>query len=186
MNIWFLRMDKDGWDEFDLSENYKYIHSIHGSCRKPNGNLDLVHKHKNKIFPEFTLNGRVLARLVRSIKQKLIFEGKIDERQSGKRRCDIAIRYWLSVMDTGDLVFARNKQGKVILCRISGYISEDFFDRYGCFQRPVEIIKEITESMVPSEIWRRTQGRKTIERNAKNHITNLVENNYKLWISLPQ
>ncbi|NNG44551.1 hypothetical protein HJP15_16765 [Pseudoalteromonas sp. NEC-BIFX-2020_002] len=178
MNIWFLRMDKDGWDELDLNQNYKYIHSAHGSC----GGLDVALRYKKRCFPELTMNGKELAKFIRSIKQKLIANGLFDLEQSGKRRCDIALRYWLSEMQVDDLVFVRNKQGKVMLCKITGYISEDFFDKRGCFQRPVEILNEIKESVVPSEIWGRTQGRKTIERNAKKHITTWVTSNYELLI----
>lgn len=86
-------------------------------------------------------------------------------------------------MEAGDLVFVRNKQSKIYLCRVTGYISEEFFDKHGCFQRPVEILAEITEIMVPSEIWRRTQGRKTIERNAKNHISDWMIDNYEILLS---
>jgi len=174
MNIWFLRMDKDIWNEHNISENYKFIHSAHGSC----GDLDVVISHKSKIFPELTVNGKDLAKLIREIKEKLIRDKKISLDQSGKRRCDIAVRYWLSVMKVGDLVFVRNKHKKIILSRVTGYISEEFFETYGCFKRPVEILNEITEPMVPPEIWRRTKGRKTIERNAKKHVTDWVTNNY--------
>jgi len=172
-------MDKDGWNDLDLSEHYKYIHSAHGSC----GDLDMAMEHKDLILPRLTLSVKDLAKLIRSTKEKLIVSGRIDEKQSGKRRCDVAIRYWLSVMDTCDLVFVRNKKGKVVLCRVTGYISEKFFEERGCFQRPVEILQEITESMVPAEIWQRTQGRKTIERNAKKHVSDWVVSNYKSLLS---
>ena len=168
-------MDKDGWSELDLNQDYKFIHSAHGSC----GGVDVAKRYKHMLFPELTLKGKELAKFIRTIKQKLIVNGLFDLEQSGKRRCDIALRYWLSEMKLGDLVFVRNKQGKVILCKITGYISEEFFDKRGCFQRPVEILSEIDESMVHSEIWNRTQGRKTIERNAKKHITDWVTSNYK-------
>ena len=175
MNIWFLRMDKYRLGEQCLSESHEFIYSAHGSC----GISDVAKKYKNKIFPELTLNGKELAKLIRSIKEKLIRDKQISLDESGKRRCDIAIRYWLSVMKVGDLVFVRNKQNKVILSSVTNYISEEFFDTYGCFKRPVKIINEITESMVTPEIWRRTQGRKTIERNAKKHITDWVANNFE-------
>ncbi|MFT6915495.1 MAG: hypothetical protein ACJAWL_001804 [Motiliproteus sp.] len=175
MNVWFLRMDKDGWNDFDLCESYKFIHSAHGSC----GDLGVALKHKNAVFPELTMSGKELVKLIRSIKEELVSDGLIDLKKSGKRRCDVAIRYWLSIMKVGDLIFVRNKQDKVMLSKVTGYISEEFFESHGCFQRPVEIINEITESMVPPEIWRRTQGRKTIEINAKKHITDWVACNYK-------
>ncbi|CCO50119.1 conserved hypothetical protein [Vibrio nigripulchritudo SOn1] len=175
MNIWFLRMDKDGWDDLDLNQNYKYIHSVHGSCCR----RDIAQRYKNKIFPEFTMNGKELAKFIQTAKQKLVENKLFDLEQPGKRRCYIALRYWLIEMKKEDLVFVRNKEGKVILCEITGYISEEFFDEWRCFQRPVEVINEINESMVPSEIWRRTQGRKTIERNAKKHVTDWVVNNLR-------
>ncbi|UAB71684.1 hypothetical protein INR79_07250 [Vibrio sp. SCSIO 43132] len=175
MNIWFLRMDKDGWDDLDLNQNYKYIHSAHGSC----GGIDVAHRYKSKLFPELVMRGKELANFIRKAKQKLIEKKLFSLEESGKRRCDIALRYWLLEMKEGDLVFVRNKEEKVILCKITGYISEEFYDRRGCFQRPVEIINEINESMVSSEIWRRTQGRKTIERNAKKHVTDWVVNNIR-------
>ncbi|WP_029849761.1 hypothetical protein [Vibrio parahaemolyticus] len=176
MNIWFIRMDKDGWKDLDLSENSPYIYSAHGSC----GDLDVATKHKHLIFPELSLSGKDLAKLVRDIKLSLVDAGKIKLEDSGKRRCDLAIRYWLSIMKAGDLAFVRTKKGKVILCRVTGYISEDFFMQQGCFKRPVQILAEITEDMVPSDIWNRTFGRKTIERNAKKVISSWVENNIEL------
>ena len=175
MNVWFLRMDKYSLDNKDFGEKNAFIHSAHGSCDAPR----LAKEHKDKVFPELALNGKDLAKLIRSIKYDLIKNGQISLEQSGKRRCDIAIRYWVSVMQVGDLVFVRNKQNKIILSRITDYISEVFFEDKGAFKRPVEIINEITESMVPSEIWERTKGRKTIERNAKKHITDWVVYNYE-------
>ncbi|SHO57955.1 hypothetical protein [Vibrio quintilis] len=179
MNIWFLRMDKDGWREIDLSESYSYIHSAHGSC----GDLDTALAHKDEIFPELRLNGKQLAKKIREIKENLAKEEKINLEQSGKRRCDLAIRYWLQVMKSGDLVFVRTKQGTVILCRVTGYISEEFFTKRGCFQRPVQILGEVAECMVPARLWRRTLGRKTIERNARKPISDWVAENYKSLIS---
>jgi hypothetical protein len=171
MNIWFIRMDKDGWKDLDLNESSPYIYSAHGSC----GDLDVAIKHKHLIFPELSLSGKDLAKLVRDIKLSLVDAGKIRLEDSGKRRCDLAIRYWLSIMKVGDLAFVRTKQGKVILCRVTGYISEDFFMQKGCFRRPVHILGEITEDMLPSNIWSRTLGRKTIERNRKKVISSWVK-----------
>ena len=173
MNIWFIRMDKDGWKDLDLNENSPYIYSAHGSC----GDLEVATKYKHLIFPKLSLSGKDLAKLVLDIKLSLVDAGKIKLEDSGKRRCDLAIRYWLSVMQAGDLVFVRTKQGKVILCRVTGYISEDFFMQQGCFKRPVNILGEITECMLPISIWNRTFGRKTIERNAEKVISSWVESN---------
>jgi len=179
MNIWFLRMDKYTLEEDCFSGSDTFIHSAHGSC----GNVDIAKKHKGLFFPKLTKTGKELAKLIREIKEKLIEDDHISLEQSGKRRCDIAIRYWLSVMQIGDLVFIRNKQDKVVFARVTGYICEDFFDSYGCFKRPVEIISQINEQMIPAEIWRRTKGRKTIERNAKKHITDWITNNYESLVN---
>lgn len=167
-------MDKDDFKGLDLNSNHPYIHSTHGSC----GDLQIAMEYKDKIFPSLSFTGKELSKLIRSVKQRLISNGTINEEDTGKRRCDVVIRYWLSVMAVGDLVFARNKEGKVFLCEISGYISEQFFEERACFQRPVRIIKEITEGMVPEKIWKRTLGRKTVDRNAQIVVSKWVHSTF--------
>ena len=48
-------------------------------------------------------------------------------------------------MDTNDIVFVRNKNQEVFICQVSGYVSERFFDENGFFQRPVNILKKVSE-----------------------------------------
>ena len=168
-------MDKDDLNGFDLTEKTPFIHSVHGSC----GNKELTSKYKQMIFPELSVSDQDLTKSVASIKRKLIESNDLNEFQLSKRRCDLAIRYWLSIMKVGDLVFVRNKINEVYLCKVSDYVSEKFFDSYGCFQRPVEILQKLSESMVHKELWHRTHSRKTIERNAKTAIVSLVKMHLK-------
>ncbi len=169
-NIWFLRMDKNILEGQELNRDKEYIHSIHGTC----GDKELALRYANLIFPEKSISDQELSEKVMSIKKELIEKGLIDENQQGKRRCDVAIRYWVSVMQAGDIAFVRTRYNDVFLCEVTGYVSESFFKEHGCFQRPVKILQNITENDVHEYVWRRTQGRKTIERNAKRSVADLV------------
>lgn len=172
-------MDKDNWNDLNLTFETPFIHSMHGSC----GDIALALEYKDDIFPKLSISEQSLSKKILSIKNTLIENGAFNETQLGKQRCDLAIIYWLSRMKIDDIVFARNKLGEVFLCKVTGYVSEDFFVSYGCFQRPVKILQKLSESMMNGDIWHRTQGRKTIERNAKPFIANLVKdhlNNYNL------
>jgi hypothetical protein len=168
-NVWFLRMDKYEHANSDFDPELGLIRSEHGSCDAKGTALE----HKDSLFP-LLLSGEEVTELVLDIKKKLIEDGSFDFDEPGKRRCDVAIRYWISVMKIGDLVVIRAKNNKVFICEISSYISESFFLDRCCFERTVTKIKELSESMVSKELWKRTQSRKTIERNAKPYISNMV------------
>jgi hypothetical protein len=170
-NIWFLRTDKDnGSKNSDFSEENTFIYSDHGTCAED----EVIRKNKHKIFPILDISNHELRKLVRSIKLELVASGKIDLSEPGKSRCDVAICYWIAVMDIGDIVFVRNKQNDVFICKITGYISEAFFDRTGAFQRSVEILQQVSSHSLHERIWNRTKSRKTIERNANTEIKELV------------
>jgi hypothetical protein len=172
-NIFFLRMDKDAFKEHDLSRQYPYIHSIHGIC----GKRDLIKQQKDRIFPRLELSERDLLEHIYKLKQNLINAGELDEKAPGKQRCDLAIKYWLKTMQVGDAVFVRNQTNQLYLCKIAGYVEEEFFDKHGCFQRKVADIELLDESFIPTEILSRTYGRKTIEKNAC-EVVNTVFNSY--------
>ena len=169
-NIWFIRTDKDGCDQLDVTVKNPNIYSIHGIC----GDENYIKKHKNKIFPKLVLNKEELSTLVKSIKNQLITDGLINKNDEGKKRCDYAILCWLDIMKEGDVVFVRNKKQEVLVCKIIGYVSEKFFDTHCFFQRPVEVLASLTKEPVYEKLWKRTLGRKTIERNANNEIKALV------------
>jgi hypothetical protein len=170
-NIWFLRTDRDnGSKSKDFSYDRPLIYSDHGTCSKN----EIVSKHKHKIFPTLDISGHELRKLVRSIKSELVEMDKINLSEPGKARCDVSICYWIAVMDIGDIVFVRNKQNTVFICEITGYISEAFFDETGGFQRPVEILQQVSSHSLHERIWNRTKSRKTIERNANVEIKELV------------
>ncbi|WMO14387.1 hypothetical protein [Pseudoalteromonas piscicida] len=167
MNIFFLRMDKDVIKDKDLSYKSPYIHSLHGSCGALESNNELKEEVKSIIFPELKLPERELLKHIYRIKQELIEKGDLDESEPGKKRCDLAIKYWLHTMRIGDAVFVRNKANQLYLCKIiNNNLDEDFFDENFCFKREVEIIALLEETSTPTEILSRTFGRKTIERNA--------------------
>jgi len=169
-NTWFLRTDRDGAHFLDISEDHTFIYSLHGIC----GNPDIIRAHKSKLFPALNLTENGLRRLIFKLKKELIANGLFDPSEKGKRRCDLAIRYWLSTMKVGDVVFARNRKGQVLICKITDYISEDFFDANCCFQRPVQILGYLKNEPPFDKIWKRTTGRKTLERNAQAQIASLV------------
>lgn len=178
-NIWFIRMDKDWLEGVDINENAPFIHSVHGSC----GQLEMAKKQKPFIFPSLSLDEKKLSTHIQSIKETLIKKGVIDDSLPGKQGCILAIRYWLSIMKEGDIVLVKNKLNTIYLCRVTGYVSEDFFDTHGCFQRPVKILQKVQKTSIHKDIWKRTQGRKTIERNKQKHITQLIKkhlNDYEL------
>lgn len=170
-NIWFIRTDKDGHDNFDVTAESPFIYSLHGICGEANSHIT---KHKDKVFPKLVLGNEELLILVRTIKKQLIDDGIIDPSEGGKARCDLAIRYWIAIMEEGDIVFVRNKQQEVLVCKVTGYVSESFFDKNGSFQRPVEILGSLTKEPIYEEIWKRTKRRNTIERNANGVVRALV------------
>lgn len=169
-NIWFIRTDKDGMDNIDVTEQSPYIYSMHGIC----GDSDYVKEYKSKIFPKLVLSESELRSLVISIKNQLIEDGKIDTEEKSKVRCDLAIANWLARMEEEDIVFVRNKQQKVIVGRVTGYVSKAFFDEHGFFQRPIEILAFLKNEHPYQKLWQRTNGRKTIERNANRKIRTSV------------
>lgn len=174
-NIWFLRMDKYNLGtQYDMSESNPFIYSVHGICGVENIEKKIIKKNKNKVFPKLLIDGRELRDLVRLIKQNLINDGSVDGEDIGKQRCDLAVWYWVAVMEYGDIVFVRNEQDKVFICRITGYVSEEFFNSHGCFRRPVNVLHEVTEENISEIIWNRTCGRKTIERNANEEVKIMV------------
>ncbi|MCX7097944.1 MAG: hypothetical protein NTV43_08590 [Methylococcales bacterium] len=183
MNIWFLRTDKDGWNEnFDISESNEFIYSAHGSCGNQKNRK--IQDQKSNIFPKLLISGEILRKLVRLIKQELIEEGCFSGNEVGKKQCDSIICYWIAVMNIGDIVFVRNKKQDIYICKIAGYISEDFFDKTGAFQRPVEIVKKVSsnasqEKVELDKIWQRTLGRRAIERNTREDVKVFVYNYLK-------
>lgn len=182
-NVWFLRTDRDSWDDnYDISENNKFVYSAHGSCGNQ-GNHE-IQKHKLNIFPELSISGQKLRELIRSIKQGLIDEGYFAADETGKEQCDLFICYWVAVMNIGDIVFVRNKKQEIFICKIIGYVSEEFFDKTGSFQRPVEILKKVSvdssqEKEELNKIWHRTLGRRTLERNNREEVNTFVYNYLK-------
>lgn len=171
-NIWFLRTDKDkNGLEFDLSENYQFIYSDHGTCRK---NYD-VEKYKKNIFPKLLVKGKELRKIICEIKKRLIENRKINHDDEGKTQCDLFISYWVTEMMVGDIVFVRNKKQEVFLCEITGYIEEKFFDSRGSFQRPVKILEKISSNTQElKSMFHRTSGRRTLERNANSGVAKTV------------
>lgn len=169
-NIWFLRTDKDEWDAFDVTAQNPFIYSMHGVC----GDKSYATEHKDKIFPTLDLAKHELYRLVASIKKRLVKAGKLDPNGDGKKRCDLVLWYWLGIMKEGDFVFVRNKKDQVLICKVTGYISESFFDKHGFFQRPVEILGQLKNDPKYQRLWNRTYARKTLERNANSEVRELV------------
>ncbi|CAI8163738.1 MAG: Uncharacterised protein [Pseudidiomarina mangrovi] len=70
---------------------------------------------------------------IETIKQQLISNGDFNAKDPVKQRCDLAIRYWISKMQPGDVVFVRVEKQQVFLCEIIGYISVSFFRKFGYF-----------------------------------------------------
>lgn len=199
-NIWFLRTDKDGEfvdEEFDISDTNKFIYSAHGICGY--GGKEIIQRNKIKIFPKLLIDDKELRRTVRDVKKELIEAGVIDVTKPGKEQCDLFIWYWIAVMNAGDIAFVRNKKQEIFICRIIGYVSEEFFDAgstldHPIFQRPVEILKKVSpdssqeiEELKEKEIWHRTLGHKTLEKNNKEEVNTSVVNLFKKWhIDLPE
>lgn len=163
-NIWFLRMDKNVLEDYQFCKHNPFIHSLHGSC-EPQGKNS---QYGERVLPKPPVDRRELSELIESRKRELIERGGL--RLGEKPRCYLAIVYWLSEMKEGDFVLVKVAGETVFLCRITGYVSEEFFYEFGLFQRPVEILQQLSPSLVHEDLWRRTQGRKTIERNAKLHV----------------
>lgn len=167
MNIWFLRTDKDSDfvnpDISDISKEYPFIYSNHGICRGLQ-NKSKIKKFKKNIFPTLCVNRKELKEFIHEVKEDMVNNGDIDK--GDKEKCDLFLSYWIVEMNIGDIVFVRNKEQKIFICKITGYISEKFFDEYCCIQRPVEILEEIFEdNKALKTIMHRTKGRKTLERN---------------------
>lgn len=180
-NIWFLRTDKDEYDQIDFNPDHKNIYSLHGVC----GKSELINEYKAKIFPNLLLSRNEVISCVNRIKSELIKSGFLRIDKPGIARCNIVIAYWLAVMSIGDIVFVRNKQNKVFVCKIIGYVDESFFEMEGFFKRPVEILGLVMKNSIHERVWKRTMGRKTIERNAdkevdfyvKKYIDDLLKSN---------
>lgn len=176
-NIWFLRTDKDGWSNcIDVTKYNQFIYSAHGVCRGRDCEEaeNLIIDNKPLIFPELKIGRRQLIKLVYSIKEVLIRYGTFEGNEPGKTKCDLFISYWVTEMKEGDIVFVRNKKQEVFICKITGYVLENFFNATGSFQRPVEIIQEVKEADLHEDIWKRTKGRSTVVRNANSNIKSLV------------
>ena len=192
-NIWFLRTDSFEWNK-TIDSKYtdidtktwpeqlekkkrhlknkiiSYIYSAHGIC----ADEPAVKQYKSNIFPELTKSPEELREDIRQIKQDLVKAGKLDLNEGGKKRCDVIICYWIADMGIGDIVFVRNQQNEVLICRITGYVLEDFFDKENAFAREVAILDRVTEQTVTANIWDRTKGRKALERNADEDIRTSV------------
>lgn len=177
--IWFLRTDKDDFSGMvDISNNAPYIYSAHGICALESPN----HKPaKQGIFPKLQLSEKEVRDLVHREKLIQVESGSFNSSDRGKTYCDVVICYWIAVMRCNDIVFVRNKQNDLYVCRISGYLSEDIFDKFGLFARPVEIIATIhpdnTNAISKFDgFWHRTLGRRTIERNRNPMTSKLALN----------
>ena len=177
-NIWFLRTDKDDCNNLDISESNPFIYSVHGICGGIN--IKKIKEYKNNVFPRLLVSGYELRQFIREIKQDLISSKIISESDIGKKQCDLSICYWIAVMDTNDIVFVRNKNQEVFICQVSGYDSERIFDENGFFQRPVNILKKVSEHDLEKQklitIWHRTLGRRTLEINKKDDVRKFVLN----------
>ena len=170
-------MDKSLIEDFKFCEETPFIYSNHGIC----GDKALTLQYKNKLFPELQLTKPELKTAISDIKKVLVKDSRLNEKAFGKERCYIAILYWLSTMTVGDIVFVRTHLNEVFLCRVTDYISESFFDRYGRFQRPVQVLQKLSKTMISEGLWQRTAGRKTIERNAKKAINELVRKHLRKY-----
>jgi len=175
-NIWFLRMDKDGRKEdFDMSESHQFIYSDHGSCG--NQSDPKIQNYKKNIFPKMSVSEKELRNFINETKIRLIDSGYINQDDLGKKQCDLFISYWICTMEIGDIVFVRTKKQEVFICQISGYVSEEFFDKYGSFQRPVKLLKKInTDTNELDAVLHRTLGRRALERNDKYDVKRIVSN----------
>lgn len=160
-NIWFVRMDLDT-NPWNFDSNNPYICSLHGSCI----NRSILNKIKTRIFPKSILNKYEIVSMVRKIKDE---EGITD-----KAMCDLVIAYWISIMNEGDIVFVRSQSNEVYIGFLDGYLIESNYVKYGIFSRPVRILKKVEEKEIDPKIFKRTHGRRPIERNARNEINILV------------
>lgn len=162
-------MDKQDGLVFLSEESEGVIFSNHGIC---NPEKDEVYKlHRNNLFPELKLSRTKLAEEIRALKKNLIKAGHSELIE--KERCDLAICHWIADMKIDELVLVRTPQQQVFLCSIKSYICERCFSGLGSFFRNVYVHKEITEHIVDTDLWHRTIGNKTIERNAKPDIRDM-------------
>ncbi len=177
-NIWFIRTDKDGWNDFDISEDSPFIYSMHGICG--NQEYQKVQDYKKNVFPKLLVSGHNLRNFVREVKQDLISIGQFGGEEIGKKQCDLFIYYWIAVMQIDDIVFIRNKKQEVFICQVTGYVLENTFDKFGIFQRPVKILKKISETDAERQklttIWHRTLGRRTLEINRRHDTRDFIIN----------
>lgn len=178
-NIWFLRTDKDNYNEsIDISIETPFIYSLHGICRDIHQENVLIQEQKKNIFPELRIKGQELRKTVRFIKEDLIKNKVFADNGLGKKQCDLFIYYWVAVMQVGDIVFVRNKKQEVFICEITGYVLEEFFDNHGGFQRPVKILERISSNLALdkelSKIWHRTLSRRTLEKNSQKYVSDIV------------
>ena len=177
-NIWFLRTDKDGRSiDSDISESNLFIYSDHGSCG--NQKKLIIQEYKKNIFPKLLVSTQELRSFIIGVKNKLVADGNISEDDVGKKNCDLFISHWINKMQEGDIVFVRNKKQEVFICKITGYITEKYFDLTGAFQRPVEVLKIISSDNQDEQkkleiVWHRTLGRKTLERNNDPDVKEIV------------
>lgn len=160
-NIWFVRMDLET-HPWNFNSTNPYICSLHGSCI----NRSILDKFKTQIFPKSFLNKYEIVSIVRKIKD--------EEGIKNKAMCDLVIAYWISIMNEGDIVFVRSQNNEVYIGILDGYLIESNYVKYGIFSRHVRILKKIEEKDIDPKIFKRTHGRKPIERNARHEINILV------------
>jgi len=185
-NIWFIRTDKDSRrknDNFkDFSENNRKIFTEHGVCPKdvPVELQKKIDDFKESLFPQpKNLNTMKIRRKVIEIKNDLVDSGCLELNEQGKKSCDRIIAYWIAEMAIGDIVFVRNVNQEVFVCKIEGYILEENLKEYDYFSRPVEILQRVEYGSVPEKLWKRTMGRSSLVRNAdwkvKEHVLEYLQ-----------
>ena len=129
-NIYPLRMDiAPVGEETPFWLTHQYIHTEHGVC----SNTDIAGQYAGRIFSELNISEHELLDTIETIKQQLISNDDFNAKDPVKQRCELAIRYWISKMQPGDVVFVRVEKQQVFLCEIIGYISVSFFRKFGYF-----------------------------------------------------
>lgn len=160
-NIWFVRMDLNT-HPWDFNEENPYICSNHGTCASD----EVFEYYKPMIFPNTVMSISDIRNCVKKI--------KLEEGIENKDGCDLAISYWILIMNKGDIVFIRNRINEVYLGIINSYLSEFNYQTHKRFSRHVNIIKRVDETLISKDVYKRTSSRKAIERNDDKIISEKV------------
>ena len=162
MNIWTLRLDKDGDCEQHLHESKPFITSLHGTC---------IIESEAAVSEYNNLKDRIADLGKKELGEKLLKVKQIAGIED-KKKCVPNLLNWLKRMKIGDIVFSACEDS-IAICEVLSHAEEHKrADNSVSPKRFVKIIKTIplddAKKLVPTSCQHRVfHNPKTLERVAK-------------------